>query len=128
MLKIKLILYVAVSFAVISVFAYQEWQATKLRKSLVIVSENNAKLKIVANSQQNTISTLTGQVGEIVERSEELQQKVTGLGAEKERRVQQLNAYRGGRLSNVALEKPELVEKRATSAFVGIMHEFATDD
>lgn len=124
LLKIKLAIYAALIASVCAVFWYQSYQIDKLQANLVVLSGNNAKLKVSVNLQKETMVALETGLSSTIKLSNDLSKNLAKANEERQIITQELNSYRG-RLSNAALKKPALIERRTTAATNNILRKFA---
>ena len=125
-LKIKIAIFFAVVAAAGSIFAYQYWQINKMKETVNILTENNAKLEVAVTQQQEVISEFETELSETIANSNLLAEEIVSTNERHQKIVQELNSYRG-RLERVALEKPEIVEDRINRATAVIMQQFAAE-
>lgn len=103
-------------------FYYQDSQATIAR-----LRDNNAKLSLVAETNQATIAQLQQDAVDIAERMEEL--AVRAKEAE-EYQDQLIAKFRRHDLTALALQKPGMIEKRVNNAVVKLgqdLEEYTSD-
>lgn len=113
----------AVSAAIGSVFYYQHWQINSLQNDVVILSENNTKLKSAVETQKQTVSSLEGSLFDAIQNSKALAKRLVDVDEKRQLIVEELNSYRG-RLENVAFRKPTLVESRVNDAAANVLQQF----
>lgn len=85
-------------------YYYDSTQAT-----IATLRENNAKLEVVAKSNQQTIDTLQSNANRLAEENIALQGKMKEAEAYREELIGKLQKHN---LSKLSLEKPGLIEKR----------------
>lgn len=85
-------------------YYYDSTQAT-----IATLRENNAKLEVVAKSNQQTIDTLQSNANRLAEENLALQGKMRQAEAYREELIGKLQKHN---LSKLSLEKPGLIEKR----------------
>ena len=96
-------------------FYYQDSQAT-----IATLRDNNAKLSMVAETNQATITQLQKDAEEAMVRMEEL-----AVRAKEAERYQDelISKFRRHNLTALALQKPGMIEKRVTDAVVKLSQE-----
>ena len=103
-------------------FYYQDSQAT-----IATLRDNNAKLSMVAETNQATISQLQKDAEEAMVRMEEL-----AVRAKEAERYQDelISKFRRHNLTALALQKPGMIEKRVNAAVVKLgkeLEEYTSD-
>ena len=125
-LKIRLVAYAVVASAISAVFWYQNWQISKMQKSMQILSGNNAKLEISVERQRETVGALEIGLKEAILNSNALAEKLVDADEHRQAIIQELNSYRG-RLGNAALKKPTLIEQRIDAAAADVLRQFSAE-
>ena len=108
---------------VLAIAGYQYWQMSVLKKQAGILIANNSVLDAAVKTQHETIDAMQGSIKDIIKNSAALAEAQKAIRQQSQKTLNQLNSYRG-RLSNAALKKPTLVERRANDAFTGVLQQF----
>lgn len=118
--KVKLIMVaLAVGAAVI---AWQDWKMSRLQNEVKTLTSNNVKLSFALNEQSAATKALQENIQQAIDSSNRLAEELGIVETHRRRITAELNSYRG-RLNNVAIKKPTLIERRARTAFDGLVRE-----
>lgn len=123
-LGFKLIFLAAIAAAIGGVFWYQDRQISQLTQDLQTSAANQAKLEAGVELQRLSIRNLERQARETQARYKELTANFQEAETQRTQAVNELQSYRG-RLSNAALRRPTLIERRANDAIANLLRAFA---
>ena len=108
----------------VAIGGYQHWQLGKLRDSVVVLTANNAQLTNSVGEQSATIGTLQSSLADTIDNNNRLAERLGVIDTHRRAQVRELNQYRG-RLNEIALQKPTLIEYRANDAISRVLRELA---
>lgn len=104
-----------------SFFAYRT--IVNLKEDISILQNNNAKLNTAIDTQKQTIESIEGEVSKVIKNYRNLTKKFSDNNKRTDEIIEKLNSYRG-RLKNVAVKKPKLVERSINTSTIDLMQLF----
>jgi len=124
MMKTKLLIGAICISVIGAVFFLQHLQIAKLEKANNILIEQNGQLDLSLKIQDTTIMQMGSNLDSVIKSTTRLAMQINQAEAERQAITNQLNGFRG-RLNNVAIKKPGLIESRANTAFADVLRDFA---
>lgn len=106
----------------VAVVGYQHYRLARLQSSVITLTSNNAQLTQSVDEQSNTIDALESNLAHTIDNNNRLAKRLGVINNHRRAQVRELNQYRG-RLNEITIAKPTLIERRANVAFRRVVRE-----
>lgn len=115
-MKLIIIIVATIGSAAIA----QNWY---LHHKVSDLTKDRVKLETAIQSQSESVNLLQATVSDVISVNNQLTERMSAIDNHRTVEIGKLNSFRG-RLADVALAKPALIERRANDSFTDLLREF----
>lgn len=111
-----------ITFIVIIIFSWTviTFQSSKIKN----LNKENKNLEIHIQSKNLQLEKLNNLTKQYISSNYKLTKQINSIKENYNKKIIELDNYKNGRLDNVALHKPEIINESINRAITDLMHEF----